>query len=252
LAETEEFDFEGVFGADYLYFYETMLTSELSDRQAAQIARLLDLKPGLRVLDVPCGHGRIAQRLAALGCRVVGVDQSQLFLEEARRAAAEAGVEVDYRLGDMRKLKFRAEFDRIVNVFTSFGYFDEATDRAVLRSWRRALRDGGRLLIEHQNRDRLAQMVLAGGGESHHFVERGDDLMVDRTRIDPARGRALTERILVRNGRVRRTRFSIRMFTSTELRDWLLEAGFSAVAAYDPDGAGFSLQSRRMLTVAEA
>lgn len=64
------FDFDEVFDEGYLYFYETFLTPGRNDEQAGLIARLLELGPDDVVLDVPCGHGRIANRLAARGCRV--------------------------------------------------------------------------------------------------------------------------------------------------------------------------------------
>ena len=66
--------------------------------------RLLDLEPGMEVLDLACGHGRIANRLTQRGARVTGLDATPLFLEHARRDAAERGVEVDYVAGDMRSL----------------------------------------------------------------------------------------------------------------------------------------------------
>jgi cyclopropane fatty-acyl-phospholipid synthase-like methyltransferase len=52
-------DWSQVFDADYLHFYEEYLTPERSDREAALIASLLGLESGLRVLDMPCGYGRI-------------------------------------------------------------------------------------------------------------------------------------------------------------------------------------------------
>jgi SAM-dependent methyltransferase len=239
------FDFEDVFGDDYLHFYAPQLTDERSDREAELIARLLDLAPGMRVLDIACGHGRIANRLAALGCEVVGVDRSERFLEIARRA----GQPVDFRRADVREYAPEGEFDRIVNWFTSFGYFDDATDRAILAGWRRALRPGGRLLLDQPNRQRLFQR-LAVDGSTVALTERGDDLLVDRTRFDAATGRTETERISVRDGRVRRYRFSVRTFDLTELRGWLVDAGFARVAAYGGDGAEFDLRSARMIVVA--
>ena len=93
-----------VFGEDYLYFYETFLDDELSDAQAELIWRALRLGEGNEVLDVPCGHGRIANRLAARGARVTGLDADAFFLERARADAAARGVEVEYVQGDMREL----------------------------------------------------------------------------------------------------------------------------------------------------
>jgi SAM-dependent methyltransferase len=237
-------EFEGVFGDDYLHFYEASLTSELSDRQAELIARLLDLRAGQRVLDVPCGHGRITERLAVFGCDVVGVDSDPVFLERARSSAPD----LDYREGDMRRLEFDAEFDAVVNWFTSFGYFDDDTDRSILRSFRRALKPGGKLLLELQNRDPIVQMVGAG---SAWVEERGDDFLIDRQVYDVASGRTRTSRVMIRDGRVKRTHYSVRLFTFTELRDWLLDAGFASATAYAGDGEPFSRDSRRMVLVAE-
>jgi SAM-dependent methyltransferase len=239
-----EFDFDQVFGDDYLHFYGHLL-EDRSDGDAALAARLLGLEPGMRVLDVPCGYGRIAGRLAALGCNVVGVDASERFLEVARQRAPA----VDYRLADMREYAPEAEFDRIVNWFSSFGYFDEPTDRRLLATWRRALRPGGRLLLD-QNNAMVMVRRLAVDGFAVALVERGDDLLIDRTTLDAAAGRTETERISVRGGAVRRYRFSVRAFTYPELRSWLLDAGFARVDVHGPGGAPFDLDSRRMLVVA--
>lgn len=238
-------EFEGVFGEDYLHFYEAALTPDLSDRQAELIARLLDLRAGQRVLDVPCGHGRITERLAVFGCDMVGIDANPVFLARARASAPD----LDYRAGDIRKLEFEAEFDAVVNWFTSFGYFDDDTDRAILRSFRRALKSGGRLLVEIQNRDRIVRMIGSG---SCWVEERGDDFLIDRHRYDVALGRARTSRVMIRDGRVKRTHYSVRLFTFTELRDWLLDAGFASVVAYGPEGEPFGPDSTRMAVVAQA
>ena len=91
---TPQFDAEGLFGDDYLYFFAGHL-EERSDAETDLIWRLLELQPGMEVLDLACGHGRIANRLAARGCRVTGLDSTELFLDHARRGAAERGVSVE-------------------------------------------------------------------------------------------------------------------------------------------------------------
>ncbi len=243
-----EFDFDSVFGDDYLHFYDAVLTDEVSDRQVATIAGLVEVGPGTRVLDCPCGHGRISNRLAELGAQVVGVDSSPRFLAVAR----EAGSSVDYRLGDMRELEFDTEFDLVVNVFTSFGYYDEVTDRRVLAAFRAALKPGGKLLLDHQNAVRIISGIAAAGGQTVVMLERGDDLLIDRNGYDSASGRTITERISVRGGRVRRYPFSVRVFTPTELASWLTDAGFTRVETFDPDGQPFTVAARRMWVVATA
>jgi SAM-dependent methyltransferase len=133
-------DGEQVFDEDYLYFYEPWLTDELSDTQADVIWRLLELEPDLEVLDLACGHGRIANRLAERGARLTGLDATPLFLERARADAERRGVAVEYVEGDMRQLPWRERFDGVLCWFTSFGYFDDADNKRVLREVGAALR----------------------------------------------------------------------------------------------------------------
>jgi SAM-dependent methyltransferase len=131
------------FGEDYLYFYDAFLTDEVSDAQADRLWRLLELESGVEVLDVPCGHGRIANRLAARGASVTGLDADPLFLERARADAAARGVEVEYIQGDMSTLPWEESFDLVLNWFSSFGYFDDkATVPGSARHARRCGREG--------------------------------------------------------------------------------------------------------------
>jgi 2-polyprenyl-3-methyl-5-hydroxy-6-metoxy-1,4-benzoquinol methylase len=101
------FEFSEVFNEDYLYFDGTQLEA-VSDAEAETIWRLLDLEPGMEVLDLAWRHGRIANRLRQRGARVTGLDATPLFLEHARGDAAERGVEVDYVSGDMRSCPGRS------------------------------------------------------------------------------------------------------------------------------------------------
>jgi SAM-dependent methyltransferase len=233
------------FGEDYLYFYDAFLTDEVSDVQTDRLWRLLGLEEGVEVLDVPCGHGRIANRLAARGASVTGFDADPVFLERARADAAARGVEVDYVQGDMSSLPWEERFDLVLNWFTSFGYFDDEGNRAWLREARKTLRPGGRLAIELWNRDAFARNWLPVT-----MSERDGDLQVDRHALDLLTGRAETDRFIVRGGRVRTVHFSVRFFTFTELRDWLLAAGFSSVDVSGQEGEALDLQVRRMVVVA--
>ena len=239
------FDAEAAFDEDYLYFYEPRLT-ERSDREAALIAAVLDLLPGQDVLDLACGHGRIANRLALRGCRVTGLDVTPLFLERARQDAAALGVDVEYLRGDMRDQPWTERFDAVIIWFTAFGYFDDADNRRVLAEAYRALRPGGRLLLDLNHRDPLLRVFHPAGIE-----ERDGDFLLDKSRYDLETGRIQTERIVIRDGRTRRFEFFVRLFPYYEIRAWLLDAGFARVDAYDHDGAPLTLESRRMVIVAQ-
>jgi ubiquinone/menaquinone biosynthesis C-methylase UbiE len=239
------FEFSEVFNEDYLYFYGPQLEA-VSDAQTETIWRLLDLEPGMEVLDLACGHGRIANRLTQRGARVTGLDATSLFVEHARRDAAERGVEVDYICGDMRSLPWpEHRFERVISWFTSFGYFDDAENQKVLSEAHRVLRPGGRLLIENNNLAELLPRWLPAV-----VVERDGDVMIDRSTFEPASGRAVTERTCVRDGQVRRFTFSVRMFIAVELKAWLLAAGFDSVDQVDYEGAALAAGSGRMVSVA--
>ena len=235
----------GVFGEDYLYFYADWLNDELSDAQTELIWTALGLAEEDEVLDVPCGHGRIANRLAARGARVTGIDADGLFLRCARDDAAARGVDVDYVEGDMRELPWNERFDVALNWFTSFGYFDDRGNRAWLETVRRTLKEGGRLAIDIHNRDAFMRNRIPA---SVH--ERDGNLVVDEHRFDVLSGREETTRWIARNGRARKTGYSVRFYTYTELRSLLLDVGFSAVEAIGHDGKPLSLESRRMIVIA--
>jgi SAM-dependent methyltransferase len=254
-SKATRFDTSETFDEDYLYFYEALLTPERNQRDADTIARALELPAGAAILDAPCGHGRIANLLAARGYNVTGLDVTPLFLDAARRDATDESLAVEYVHGDIRDLQWRERFDGIVNWFTSFGYFDDDTNRAVLRGFRAALRPGGRLLVEQLNRDRVVQNLPSAGASQERVLliaERGDDLLFDRVRFDEQANRTVTERIVVRNGRVRRFVFTVRTFTVPEITSWLLDAGFSSVDVLDSTLEPFSLAAERMIVVAHA
>src|SRR5437660_10340161 len=109
-----EFETEAVFDDDYLYFYDQVLTEERSDREAELIWRLGGLKEGTRVLDLACGHGRLANRLAARGAAVTGLDVTERFLEVARADARDRGDFVDNVYVDVRFLPCTIVYDVVV------------------------------------------------------------------------------------------------------------------------------------------
>lgn len=248
----DDADLDGLFDDDYLAFYAEDLSDEVSDGEAALIAELCAIGPGTRVLDVPCGHGRIARRLAERGADVVGVDRARGFLALAKADAEAAGVAVDYREGDLRALPFAAEFDVAVVWFTSFGIAcDDATLRRVLRGLHDALRPGGRLLLETLNLHEPGLTDVSSASTKELHDEHGQHFLIDHSRYDPLDGRLHVRRVVLRSGKPpRELDWSLRLFAWTELRDWLREAGFVDVQAFGADGEVFRVDSGRLIVVA--
>ena len=256
------FEAAPMYDEDYLYFFAAppglsefavhgpvLPGADLPGEAAAELAwRLLDLRAGMSVLDLACGHGELASRLAARGWRVTGLDSSAVFLDRARAGAAAAGVSVEYMAGDMRQLPRTSRFDRVISWSTAYGYFDDTTNRAVLDGIIRVLRPGGRLAMDLDN----LTAFLASWCPSRVVAARENgDMLVDRYHLDALTGRFEAERTVIRSGRTRSVNFVKRLFGFPELRDWLLAAGFTTVAGYGEDERPLTAGHRRMVIVAD-
>jgi SAM-dependent methyltransferase len=127
---------------------------------------------------------------------VAGLDSSRLFLGIARERAPEG---VDYVEGDLRDMPFEGRFDAAINWYSSFGYFDDQGNQRVLEGFRRALKPGGKLLIEQASREMLVANIPPSG-RAVWMVERGDDIQIDQVTFDPVAGSSQSQRIIVRDG----------------------------------------------------
>jgi len=146
----------GFFDASYVRLLRAQWPEAVTRKQVAFVARVLKLRRGARVLDVPCAFGRHARLLARRGMQVVGLDLSRAMITEARRGSAQPGL--SFVRADMRRLAYQGEFDVVLNLYTSFGYFSPRENLDVLCRMARALKPGGRILIDHRDRDRDARL----------------------------------------------------------------------------------------------
>jgi hypothetical protein len=112
---------------------------------------------------------------------------------------------------------------------------------------RAALRPGGRFLLEM-----VSITNVLGRWTGQTVVERDGDFLLELRRYDPLRGGVDTEFVAVRDGATRRYPIFIRSPTYTELRDWLLDAGFSSVEGFGEDGEPLTSAHRRTLWLARA
>jgi len=236
-----EFDVEATFGDDYLYFYAESTDDGHSDDDAAEILGRLELPPGSRVLDAPCGPGRISRRLAAAGLDVTGVDLSAPFIAMAQGAAVGPGGRVSYAQGDLRQLPVTGPFDAVVCWFTSFGYHDDEDCRRVLAEFHRVLRPGGTVLIETMQHDGVVRHFTAAPDAT--VIWRDENAQVDLSRFDPMTGRITTDRTVYRDGEVRQSSHYIRLPTPPEWTQWLEEAGFGDVRFSAGGGGRLELDS---------
>ncbi len=106
----------------------------------------LDLRPGMRVLDVGCGPGRHAIALAGRGIEVHGVDLSPEFIAIARKAAGD--LPATFEVLDVRDLAFQHEFDAAICLCQGgFGLLGGEEDEAIVVKIAHAVRPGGGVAV---------------------------------------------------------------------------------------------------------
>jgi len=134
---------------DQRMIYSCAYWKNAPDLDAAQqakielICRKLDIQPGMRILDIGCGWGGMAQYIAEhYGVEVVGLTVSKQQAEMARERCR--GLPVDIRLQDYRDI--RESFDRIFSV-GMFEHVGQKNYRTYLETVRRCLKDTGRFLL---------------------------------------------------------------------------------------------------------
>ncbi len=141
--------FERSFREDYVLVYRHRDDSA-ADGEIANLLERLPVKDTGRVLDLCCGSGRHSRALARRGYEVVGVDLSPVLLQLAEEQNTYP--HLSFARCDMRDIPFHEEFDIVVNLFTSFGYFSTDEENAnVIRNMAQALKTKGEVVIDFLN-----------------------------------------------------------------------------------------------------
>ena len=198
--------------------------------EVGRLLEVLALPDGARVLDCPCGQGRHAHLLAEAGLDVTGLDYSRPLLAMARRRGT--GRTLRYVEGDMRSLPadWSGRFDAVLNLFTSFGFFEDAADDArTIREFARVLAPGGVLAWFGGARDG----VMAKWVGSDRWTTQDGTTVAHARSFDPLDGR-ITIRTTWhgRHGAGERVH-RIRLYTADRLAELCAEAGLEVTGAYD-------------------
>jgi len=220
-------------------------TLEETRAEAGFIERSLRLEPASRVLDVPCGGGRLSLELASRGYRVTGVDITPHFLKVARRKAAQAGISVVWKQADMRDLLWKREFNAAFCFWGSFGYFDDVGNARFLKAVSSSLRSGGSFLLETMVAETLLPRFQERG-----WTKFGDVLALEERSLDHAEGRLVSNYTLIGKGVVERKSISMRIYTYREVCSMFKEAGLHDLQSYGSLAAEpFKLGSRRLYLI---
>jgi SAM-dependent methyltransferase len=236
--------YEGWFGSDaYDLVYDHRDEAE-AEQLVDLVEREIDPAPDAHVIDVGCGRGRHARTFARRGYRVTGVDLSEEAIAEAR-TRTRPGLDVTFLQGDMRDPACPGCADGVVNLFTTFGYFeDDAENERALAAMTTALRPGGWFLQDFLN---APQVIDTLQPEDTHTVN-GVTIQQRRWIEDGRINKRIT---LDRNGHTETYRESVRLFTLDDFRRMYAAVGLDLVATYGTyDGAPHTDDSPRLLLYA--
>ncbi|QJC52980.1 class I SAM-dependent methyltransferase [Paenibacillus albicereus] len=211
------------FGEDYKIVYRHR-DWEQAEHEVGRLAARLGLAAGARIADIGCGMGRHSLALSRLGYEVSGLDLSSALLQEARSQPGSEAVR--WYEGDMRRMPFAdAAFDAAVNLFTSFGYFEEDREHLqVLRELRRILKPGGRFVIDFLNAEQVRRSLLP---ESSRVDEETGTVIVENRFIEHGRVVKKIELTDADGGEARRYTESVRLLGEPWFRSALAEAGLA-------------------------
>jgi SAM-dependent methyltransferase len=215
---------ESFFDADYIDIWERAIPPGKTEREADGLWSLLNLSAESRILDAPCGYGRLSRILAERCGSVLGVDRSAELLAAAESRRGNLPVErLRYQHRDLRDGLAESHFDAAINIFSSLGYGTEGDDISVLSTLRDAVRPGGLVFVETYHRDSLVVAL----SRTQRPAQRLPDgtLLLEEPQFDPVEGRVQTTWYWSGSRGSGQKRASIRVYTATELTSLLRSVG---------------------------
>ena len=219
----------------------------LAEDEVNSVLSLSGLEEG-DILDLACGPGRHATVLARKGFRVTGVDLSSFLLEKAVAHSRAENVHVDWVREDMRRFVRPESFDLVISMYTSLGYFDDRRDDVrVLQNIHQNLRAGGALVVDTMSKEWLAREFTPTTCE-----ELTDGrLLFRRHEIFDDWSRVRNRWTLIEGGRAETFSFQHSVYSGLELKDRLLDVGFTAVELFGGlDRRAYDLNATRLVAVA--
>jgi SAM-dependent methyltransferase len=239
---------ENFFHGVALDFWRAAIPAELTRAEADFLTKQLQLTNSAKVLDVPCGNGRLSIELAQRGFALTGVDIATEFMDEAKSRSTQLGVNVDWYTQDMRDLPWPGNFDGAFCFGNSFGFLDDEANVDFLKAVSLALKPGGRFILDAPA---VAECVLPNFLPSRSMEIAGIKVDIEH-RYDHEQGRMFNDFTFTRDGVVDRRPSSQRTYTYRELIELLRAASLEPVATYGSlTEEPFKLGAHRLLLVSQ-
>jgi len=199
-----------------------------------------------KVLDLCCGFGRVSSELARRGFLVTGVDITESYLQTAIEEASLENLNIEYIKADAREFVRPDFFDLAVNLYISFGYFEnQKDDLLMVRNAYESLKKGGSFIIETLGKEIAVRDFV----EAEWFERAGFMVLTQYESLDS--WTLLKNRwILIKDGEKIERVFTQRLYSASELRTLMLEAGFSKVEIFgDWDESPYDRRAAKLIVI---
>jgi SAM-dependent methyltransferase len=219
-----------------------------TQEQVDEITKLLQIEGQAKILDLCCGKGRHSLEFSRRAFDVIGVDRTAAYIEKARSEAEKLHLNATFMLGDMREYCMPNSFDVIMNLFGSFGYFeDPEDDRKVVANMYTSLRAGGQFLIETAGKE-----IQARNFQERDWSEAGDLLILSEKKPSQNWGRIETRWIVIQGPKRVEYQVSVHSYSAVELSSLLFDCGFPQVRVYGSlDGTEYDQMAQRLVVVGQ-
>jgi SAM-dependent methyltransferase len=201
---------------------------ETIDRTVDHLVDALGLGEGDRLLDLGCGPGLYARRLAARGVAVTGIDLSPTSVAYAVGDAREAALAIDYRVGDYTTCRLDGPFDAAVLIYLDFGVLSDTPRDRLLDSLRLALRPGGAFVFDVHafSRERVGDSTVSVERADSGFWRPGPHLVFE-TSYRYSDGLDLSQYAIIAGASITTYRVWDRPYSIAQLRLLLRRHGFT-------------------------
>ena len=217
--------------------------------EAQGVLKLSATGPSSAILDSCCGVGRHVVEFAKLGHKVTGIDRTRSYIEAARELVNAEGLDVELLTGDVRSFIRPEEFQLAVNMFTSFGFFENLNEeRIYIDNIYKSLSKGGSFVIDVNGKELLARDFT----ESEAWEKDGFLIFTEYSIEDSWNTLKNRWMIIDQDGERFEYVFSHRIYSANELSSLLIESGFESVEVFGGfDGKPYNDKAERLIVCAK-
>ena len=224
-------------------FIFTNKVIEAAPQDVEHAIAMLKLGPGARICDLCCGVGRHSLELARRGFRVTSVDRTARYLDQAKAKADAERLDIEFVHEDARDFRRPEAYDAVINLFTSFGYFEKPRENiAVLENIYASLKSGGKLLLELMGKEVLARIF-----QERDWRQEDDAILLEERKVGKNWNFIESRWILFKDGKKYEHTFTPRLYAAAELCEMLSRCGFQAMETYGGlDGSPYDQNANRL------